>query len=194
MPAPIRTVAPSGDLITLAEAKAHLRVDHSDEDTYIPSLAMAAVSYLDGYSGRLGRALITQTWAQDYLAFSEVMRLPLGDLIAVTSVTYYDSANSQQTLATSVYAAASDGLGPYISRKPGQSWPSSYARQDAVRVTWTAGFGATAASVPAAIKHAALLLIAHWYANREAVNVGNITSELPLAYEALLAPFIRNRI
>lgn len=33
---------------------------------------------------------------------------------------------------------------------------------------------------------AMLLLIGHWYANREAVNVGNITSELPLGVEALL--------
>lgn len=33
---------------------------------------------------------------------------------------------------------------------------------------------------------AMLLLIGHWYANREAVNVGNITSELPLGVDALL--------
>ncbi|HHJ4580938.1 TPA: head-tail connector protein [Citrobacter freundii] len=39
------------------------------------------------------------------------------------------------------------------------------------------------------IEMAMLMLIAHWYANREAVNVGNITSALVLSTEALLQPY-----
>lgn len=39
------------------------------------------------------------------------------------------------------------------------------------------------------VKAAMLLLIGHWYANREAVNIGNITSEVPFAVEALLQPY-----
>jgi len=39
------------------------------------------------------------------------------------------------------------------------------------------------------IETAMLMLIAHWYANREAVNVGNITSSLDFAVEALLQPY-----
>ncbi|ORM66145.1 head-tail connector protein [Pantoea rwandensis] len=38
------------------------------------------------------------------------------------------------------------------------------------------------------VRTAMLLLIGHWYANREAVNIGNITSEIPLAVDALLQP------
>ena len=53
-----------------------------------------------------------------------------------------------------------------------------------------AGYGA-AAAVPAAIKQAMLLLIGHWFANREAVNVGNIVTAMPLAVEALIAPYRR---
>lgn len=191
---PVLVTAASAALLTLAEAKAHLRVDHSDEDAYIQTLITAAVSYFDGYSGRLGRCILEQTWRVDFDAFSDEMRLPIGDLIAVSSMTYYDANNAQQTLASTVYQALSDGLGTYISLKPGQVWPAAYARQDAVRVTWTAGFGATAATVPPAIKHAALLLIGHWYENRATVNVGNINSELPFTVEALLAPFSRNVI
>jgi uncharacterized phiE125 gp8 family phage protein len=192
MLAPVRTAAPVDPLISLSEAKAHLRVDYSDEDNYINGLILAAVSYLDGYSGRLGRALTTQTWTQDFPAFADPLRLAVGDLIAVSSVTYYDATNAQQTLATSVYASATDTLGPYIGLKPDKTWPTTYTRPDAVRVTWTAGFGATSASVPPAIKMAAFLLIGHWYANREATGEG--MTELPFAVEALLAPFMRNRI
>jgi uncharacterized phiE125 gp8 family phage protein len=191
---PVLVTAASAALVTLAEAKAHLRVDHSDEDSYIQSLINAAVSYLDGFSGRLGRAILEQTWRVDFEAFADELRLPVGDIIAVSSVSYYDQNNVQQTLASTVYQLLTDGLGSYLALKPGQVWPAVYVRSDAVRVTWTAGFGATASSVPAGIKHAALLLVAHWYDNRSAVNVGNITSDLPFTVDALLAPFNRNVI
>lgn len=36
------------------------------------------------------------------------------------------------------------------------------------------------------IEQAVLLLVGHWYANREAVVVGSITSAMPLAVERLL--------
>jgi uncharacterized phiE125 gp8 family phage protein len=190
MLAPVRTVAPVELPLSLADAKAHLRVDHSDEDELISGLIDAATAHIDGYSGILGRALITQTWAVEFPTFSSRLDLPLGPLQSAI-IQYYDSTNVLQTLATSVYAVLTDGLGPYVSLKYNQQWPQTYTRDDAVKVTWVAGYGATPASVPAAIRSAMLLLIAHWYDNRAAVNVGNITSELPLAAAALLAPYRR---
>lgn len=189
MLAPVRTVAPAVPLLTIEDVKAHLRVDHAGEDALIYGLIDAAAAHLDGYSGIMGRALITQTWAVDFPTFTNRINVPLGPIQSAT-IQYYDSLNTQQTLATSVYAVLSDGLGPYVALKYNQQWPQTYTRDDAVRITWVAGYG-TAAAVPAAIRAAALLLIGHWYANREAVNVGNITSELPIAVAALLAPFRR---
>ena len=189
MLAPVRTAAPAA-LITTAEAKAQCRIDSSDEDTLIDALISAAISHLDGYSGVLGRALVTQTWQQDFSGFCAKMRLPVGNLIEVTEVTYYDASNAEQTLDAAVYATFADSLGPYVALKPDQTWPSIYTRSDAVRVTWTAGYGA-AASVPAAIKQAALLLVSHWYDNRSGVAVGETPTEMPLAVNSLLAPFRR---
>lgn len=39
------------------------------------------------------------------------------------------------------------------------------------------------------VQLAMLLLVGHWFANREAVNVGNITSQLPLGFDALVSPY-----
>lgn len=39
------------------------------------------------------------------------------------------------------------------------------------------------------LEQAELLLVGHWYANREAVNIGNITSNVPFTVEALAGPF-----
>lgn len=185
MLAPVRTVAPAEGLLTLDDVKAQCRIDSSDEDALVQGLIDAVTARLDGYSGILGRALIEQTWRQDFDGFDDALRLPLGDLMAVSSVTYYDGSNVSQTLATTIYTAFSDEIGPYVALKPDQSWPVTYSRADAVRVTWTAGFGAAATDVPQAIRHAALLMISQWYDNRSADHA------MPVAADALLAPYRR---
>jgi len=191
MLAPVLVTPPAVELISIDEAKAQLNVDHADDDALIKAIIEAAVSYLDGWSGVMGRALAAQTWKVEACGFSTCMRLPLGNLISVTSVKYYDQAGLQQTLAPTVYAAHSDALGPFITLKDGQSWPSTATRADAIEITWAAGYGAAAENVPAAIRQAMLLLVAHWYANREAVVIGDAASPLPFAVDALLKPFRR---
>lgn len=191
MLAPVRVTAPAIDIIAIDDVMAHCRVDSADEVILLQSLTDAATSHVDGYSGILGRALIQQEWQQDFSGFGDVMRLPLGPLIAVSSVTYYDTSNVLRTLSAAVYAAYSDGRGPYIALAPDQVWPATYSRPDAVRATWTAGYGTTADTVPAAIRAAVKLMIGHWYENREAAVIGAPVASLPMAVDALLSPFRR---
>lgn len=193
MLAPVRTVAPTLTPISLEEARAQCKIDSNDEDELLSALIDAATSHLDGYSGTLGRALITQTWRQDFDCFEDVLRLRVGDLVAVSSVSYYDTSNVSQTLATTVYTAFSDEAGPFVTLKPDQTWPGSYVREDAVRVTWTAGYGSAATSVPAAIRQAMLLMISHWYDNRGVAVMGSV-ADLPFAVDALLSPFRRRGV
>jgi uncharacterized phiE125 gp8 family phage protein len=58
---------------------------------------------------------------------------------------------------------------------------------DAVVVTWWAGYGATGSSVPASIRHAILMLVGYWYENRSTVLVGSISKQLEFAVESLLS-------
>ncbi len=44
----------------------------------------------------------------------------------------------------------------------------------------------SADKVPKRMAQAMLMLVAHWFANREAVVTGTITTQVPLAVEALL--------
>jgi uncharacterized phiE125 gp8 family phage protein len=188
MLAPVRTVAPTEDPITLAEAKAHVRVDHNDDDSLITALIAAATNHLDGYTGILGRALITQTWRQDFAAFAPKIRLALRPVASVASVTYFDGDNTSQTLSASIYGLFEDGAGPYIALDPDQTWPGSYRRVDGVSVTYVAG--EAAAAVPKGIKQAILLLVGHWYANREAVAEAQMHA-VPMAAAALIHPYRR---
>lgn len=176
-------------MITLGEAKAHLRVEHADEDTLIASLVSAATAHLDGWSGVLGRALVTQTWRQDFPCFAAKLRLALAPLSSLSSVTYYDTDNASQTLSSDIYQALSDGIGPYVTLKADQVWPNVYGRVDAVRVTYVTGYGA-ASAVPQPIKQAMLLMIGHWYDAREEATMQTLR-RIPAGAEALLAPYRR---
>jgi uncharacterized phiE125 gp8 family phage protein len=200
MLAPVMT-APPAVAVTVDEAKAHLRIIERDgagavlpheDDDLVEAFIAAATDHLDGWSGILGRALVNQTWRQDFAGFGGCMRLPLAPVAAdgVQSVTYYDGTNVEQTLAPAAYHVLVDGGGPFVALTSGQAWPSTFARPDAVSVSFVAGYG-NAAAVPPAIKAAILMHVGHLYENREAVNVGNIVTDLPLGHAALLAPYRR---
>lgn len=186
---PVRTIAPGEPILTLTEAKAHLRVDHDDEDALITALIQAATDHIDGYAGILGRALVSQTWRINLECWpTRRIRLPLAPVSAITSIKYLDLAGSQQTLASANYALLEDALSPYVDWLALATLPSVFSREDVIEVLFVAGYGA-ASAVPQAIRHAALLLIGHLHENREAVMVGQPVFQVPKAVDALLAPF-----
>jgi uncharacterized phiE125 gp8 family phage protein len=170
MHAPVLVTPPAEQPVSLAEAKAHLRVTSNDDDVLIGSLIKAATAKLDGYSGILGRALVTQTWAVDLDRFGDRLRLPLRPVQSVATVQYYDTAGVQQTLAGAGYALLADAIGSYVALAPNAVWPGTYGRSDAVRVTFVAGYG-NAAAVPEPIRVAILLAVQHLYALRNSENV-----------------------
>lgn len=162
---PVQAEAPAVSPLALADAKTALRVSGSGDDALIQALIDAYTGHLDGWSGVLGRALITQTWRQDFAAFCDRLSLPLAPVQSIGSVTYVDIDDATQTLSTSVYELLSDSLGAYVARKPNQSWPSvgdgtSEAR---VKVTFVAGYGDAAADVPAALRQAIALAVGKLY-------------------------------
>lgn len=192
MISPVLVTAATSGPITLAQVKSHVRISHTDEDASIELMIDAAIALVDGYGGILRTALIEQTWQQDFSAFPVCeFRLALGQLISVTHIKYYDTDNSLQTLSTSVYAAFNDANGPYFKLNDGQSWPSTFTREDAVRVTWKAGFGTTADYVPADIRHAMLMLVGHWYENRGTCVIGEVPAELQYSFGALTKRYSR---
>lgn len=179
-----RTTSPASTIITLAEAKAHLNVDHDEDDAYITALVAAVDAHLDGPHGAVGMALNQQTWTLVRSAAQgrAGVRLPVLPLIAVTGVIYLDPDQSAQTLPIDDLHWFAADTWAYVEPKHGETWPAMSGERDALRITFTAGAGC-----PDPIKHAAKLLVGHWYANREAVNIGNITTELPMAVNALIA-------
>lgn len=181
---------PTEEPVSLAEAKAHLRVDGSDEDALIASLISAARSMCEDLAGR---AFVTQTLCAYPDGFPDcggAIKVPRPMLQSITSVEYYDVDGALQTLATTVYEADAIAEPGEVVLLPGQTWPDVQAeRRNAVRITYVAGYG-NAAAVDARAKQAMLMLIAHWYENREATITGGmntaVSAEIQLGLNALL--------
>ena len=174
-PASIVTPAAS-EPIELAEAKAQCRVLHSDQDAKIEALIAAARSHVEGYCGT---PLVSRTISVKCDAFGDFARFPVVPVSSAT-IEYVDTAGAVQTLPTNVYELRSDGLVASIDLKHGQSWP---AIQSGSRISVEAVVGYS--DTPDAIKHAMHLLIAHWFATREAA--AQPMQDIPMGVEALLS-------
>lgn len=190
---PVLVTPPAADkpLISLDDAKKHLRVDHDEDNVYIESLVAAATSWLDGYSGVLGRALINQTWMIHPEWCPEGFRLPLAPVSSVTSVKYFDADNVEQTVVDTNYNLYEDLISPFVQMIPTYAFPATYDRLDDISITFVAGYGADATNIPGAIIIAAKLLIGHFYENREATAPAPGVFEMPLAVKALITPYRR---
>lgn len=169
-----RTVSPSGTVVSISEAKASARIDHDDEDLYVDSLIASAQSAVEKMTGR---ALLTQTWRQELgWAFREkdvrLMRTPVQSLI---SIEYFDGVNAEQTATLGDFRLYGADDRWFVRPQPGAEWPELYARPDALRITYVAGYGA-ADDVPQELKTAVLLLVGHWYTAREAASERSMSS------------------
>lgn len=177
--------APTVLPVTLTDAKTHLRVVDTDDDAYIDGLIVAATERAESFTER---PFITQTWAAHLDRFpGYVVRLPLPPLQSITSITYHDTADAEQTLVASDY---------YVDNKsnparviPVDSWPATYARPNAVTITMVVGYGVAPVDVPQTIRQAILLMIGDMFENREESVIGTTVSALPITAEHLLRPY-----
>ena len=177
---------PATTAISLAEAKAFLRVDsdYDDDDSYITSLIGVATNVVEQFTRR---RLITQTYNIYYDEFPPYMDLQVGNVASVTHVKYYDTNNTLQTLDTSEYDVD-------IRVKPGRiyqaedgNFPDTYERANSVEVEFVVG--SAASDVEDAIKQAMYIVIGRYYENRQDVVMGTQVNELPLMVEHLLTPY-----
>lgn len=182
-----RTTQPAVEPVTVAEAKAHLRVDTSDDDTYIGTLVTAARQWVEEY---LDRSLVNTQWTMRLDSFPYEIELPRppiatsGTTTAV-SVTYTLGSEATATLSTASYRVDRNSTPGVVRQLRSGTWPANLDDYNAVTVTWWAGYGASGSSVPAAIRHAILMVVGTLYERRAAAdNAGSV--DVPFGVKALL--------
>ena len=138
-------------------------VDHNVEDSYIDGLIQVATDEAQTFTAR---QLITATYAYTLDRFEKVIRLPRPPLVSVTSIQYVDTNGVTQTLAPSVYTVISDKEVAEIVEADSQCWPNTKEVPNAVTITYLAGYGTNAGSVPVNIRHAIKAMVMDLYENR----------------------------
>ncbi len=198
-----RLSAPGGEIVTLTEAKNYLRVEVGQDDALITFWIKAARALVEKETRR---SILTQRWSLSLsncsldvgqvasgvapVFFDGMLALPRAPLQAVESIRYY--ANGVLTTWDASNYVVVPGSPGKVRPVFGRSWPAADWRDDAIVVTFRAGFGDTVADVPEDLLEAArlgvFLCLGNWYENRSATVLGTISSELPFGFEAVLSP------
>lgn len=159
--------------VSLATAKAHLRVLDDHENDLISGYIRAAREWVENYTGHvLVRREVTDEHAA-FGAFFDLMHRPF-DAETIT-IAYTDAVGGAQMVSDVTVS------GRRVRPAFNAWWPSTRP-YTAVTVTYTAGYAP--GEEPQSLIQAMLLLIGHWWANREAV-ADTAKNEVPFAVTAL---------
>ena len=173
-------------ILTTAEAKQHLKVDTSADDTYIDDLVQAATESAQVFTNRFFISTTLTQHGDKWCDLSVLFKSPVSSTLHIK---YYDSDNTIQTLSPSVYTTDLTHNPARVGLSPNQSFPALADRISAVECKYIVGYGSAASSVPTAIKQAVLLTIGNWYENRQQVVVGRTATELPKSAQYLLEQY-----
>lgn len=188
-----RATLPAVEPITLAEAKAHLRVDTGDDDVLIQGLVRASREWVESY---LDRTLVNTQWVMRFDRFppdsTADIELPRPPVVAsgtatTVAVSYTLEDGTTATHSTSLFRVDRNSTPGAVKTNYGQTWPPHRQDDNSVSITWWAGYGPSGSDVPAAIRHAMLMLMGFWFENRSTVLIGSISKQLEFAVESLLS-------
>tara|TARA_Y100000310_G_C20602210_1_gene773649 strand:- start:111 stop:680 length:570 start_codon:yes stop_codon:yes gene_type:complete len=176
------STAPTEPVVSVGEVRQHSRISTQSDDNWIQSRISAATNWAQLYTNR---QFVSGTYTWNVDTFPSVFEVPFPPLSSVTSIKYYDTTETQQTLAASQYTVITDREPGEIHEAFNVTWPSTQDIPNAVEVIYVAGYGA-AASVPDEFKEVVCLIVGHWYENREAGLIGTVSKQLELTVDDIL--------
>ena len=163
-------IPPTERIVALADMRAHLRLIETDDDAWISDAMMAAEASIDGYTGRLGRAVMPQTWRQVFCGWGD-LRLALPDVTGVT-VTCDDGAGGEVAATTAELRFDRRG---WVVRATGPA-----TEQVFVNLT---------CAMPSSLRPCAAVImkqiVAHWWDVRGASHAGPM-SVVPMSADDLI--------
>lgn len=183
---------PAEEPVTVSEAKAHLRLDGSAEDILIASLILTSRLHVEA---ALGLALITQEWRLTLDRWPEGgdVRFPLRPIQSITSVTVTAADGTPSVVPSENYVLDGQARRPRLVPRDGK-WAAPGLPANGIEIQFAAGIGDDAEDVPRPIRHAVLMLVAHWYEHRDPLEIGSAGAAIPAAVSDLLRPYCEVRL
>lgn len=179
---------PAQEPVTLAEARAFLRDGLNEDDALITSLIAAAREWVERETGL---SLISRQVMELFDDWPAGARFDLASapVREVVRLQVEGAEGAASTIDAAHYYLDNASRPARLVRREGRSWPRPGIRVGGIRVTLTAGFGASPNDVPQALRQAVLMQMAVLYGLR-AGEVPVIGREL----NKLLQPFRRVRL
>lgn len=180
---------PALEPVSLAGAKAHLRVSHADEDSLIGSLIVAARRLAEAQTGL---CLIAQQWLcfRDDWPDDGVIALPVAPLLSVDELASFSGEDVKSAVDPAHYYVDAASRPPRLLLRGSRVWARPGRIGNGVAMTVSAGFGPAAEDVPEPLRQAVLQMVSHWYGHRGDAN----PPPPPLTVSTLLAPFRELRL
>ena len=187
--------APAAEPVSLDEAKAWLRIDGNEEDNLVSSLIEAARQMVERQTGLL---LISQSWrlGMDKWPSGWPLALPLRPLLAVSAIRVYDHDDQPELIDPASYVLDGASDPARLIWRDDHPRPSPGRSCNGIEIDVEAGFGPDPANVPRPLRQAILLLVAHWFENRQPLAPHDLAGrgegrEAPHMVRELLAPWRR---
>ncbi len=179
---------PASEPVALADAKAFLKLDTTDDDALVSTLITAARLHVEGTTGR---ALLSQGWrvVLDDWPPGGLVRLPVSPLLSLTAITAYDAAGDPVSLPLTGVLWDATAAPTVLFLPAGYGVAQILRQRQGIEIDYVAGYGADPADVPATLKQALLTLVAYWLENRDAVVIAGSGSVVPTGIDLLLAPY-----
>lgn len=183
----VLTSGPTVEPVTLAEVKAFCRIDDATEDVLLSSLILTSRLHIEA---ALGLALNTQSWTMtlDRWPRQGPVILPMRPVTAITALRLRDANGGATVWSSSEYELEGQAHPPRLVSRSG-NWPAVQRATAAIEIDFIAGYGPNATDVPQPICHALLLLVAHWYENRDPFQTPSLSTVIPQAVSELLRPY-----
>jgi len=181
---------PAVEPVTLAEVKAHLRLDTNDEDTLLASLVRTARGYLEAETGLCLIVRPLRLYLDDWRE-GKVIQIARGPVQTVEAITVYDELGAPVEVDAAGYVL--DGAArPARLILPAR--PETARALNGIEIDFSAGFGESGADVPDTLKRALLLHVAAMYELRGVLSLEDQPGAVPQGYERLVAPYRLRRL
>lgn len=174
------SVQPTAEPIVLSDIKSflHMEAGVTDEDSYLTLLITAARAYCEGYQKK---AYMKQTLKAvfDTKGLASPWSIELPRSFALQSVSSVKMTTGATTTNVADFYVSDDIVAKVVIEESGLT-------ADSIAIEYVTGVD-SADNVPAQVKQAMRMLIAHWFENRSAVTMESVApKELPLAVKSLL--------
>lgn len=183
----------SAEPVTLDEAKQHLRETEDVQNTLIAALISAAREHVENITGRALVRARKRMKLWDYVDKLDIRPIPVAQVESYEYLNNQLDPESWTTIDPSIYELQTSDQCATIYLRTDEEWPDGQSDENyPVRVTYIVGPQTLGSpdvpQIPAALKHAILLLVGDMYENREAQMV-NATIAQNHTLNRLITPY-----